>query len=133
MPVTKLFPVFAVSDLDAAISFYQDELGFSVAWRWGTPATRAGVALDGIEIQLDCAGEGAPPGPSVVYCHMTGVESYYAAYKARGVSFAQELGERPWGMVDFRVTDPDGNRIGFGSPYLDTSSDIPRRRSRPAP
>lgn len=113
--VTKLFPVFAVSALDAAIEFYQSKLGFSLAWTWGTPATRAGVALGDIEIQLDCTGVGAPPGPSVVYCHMSGVESYYAACKARGVSFALELGERSWGMLDFRVTDPDGNRIGFGS------------------
>lgn len=114
--VTSLFPVFAVSDLAAAIEFYRSKLGFSIAWTWGTPATRAGVSLDGVEIQLDSAGAGAPPGPSVVYCHMTGVESYYAACSARGVSFALELGERPWGMVDFRVVDPDGNRIGFASP-----------------
>jgi catechol 2,3-dioxygenase-like lactoylglutathione lyase family enzyme len=113
--VTRLFPVFAVSDLVAAIDFYRDKLGFALAWTWGTPATRAGVRLDRIEIQLDCAGGGAPPGPSVVYCHMVGVASYYAACKARGVPFALELGERPWGMVDFRVVDPDGNRIGFGS------------------
>ncbi len=113
--VTRLFPVFAVSDLGAAIEFYQSKLGFSVAWTWGAPATRAGVSLDGVEIQLDCAGAGVPPGPSVVYCHMIGVESYYAACKARGVSLALELGERPWGMADFRVIDPDGNRIGFGS------------------
>jgi len=113
---TRLFPVFAVGDLDAAIAFYRDKLGFSVAWTWGSPATRAGVALDDIEIHLDSAGAGAPPGPSVVYCHMTGVESYHAACQARGVAFALDLGERPWGMVDFRVMDPDGNRVGFGSP-----------------
>lgn len=113
--VTKLFPVFAVSDLAAALEFYQNILGFTVAWTWGTPATRAGVALDYIEIQLDGSQTGAPPGPSVVYCHMTGVESYYNDCKARGANFAVELGERPWGMVDFRVEDPDGNRIGFGS------------------
>lgn len=114
--VTKLFAVFAVSDLEAALEFYRSKLGFAVAWTWGTPATRAGVTLDGIEIHLDCAGAGAPPGPSVVYCHMVDVAAYYAACKLRGASFALELGQRPWGMVDFRVVDPDGNRLGFGSP-----------------
>jgi len=114
--VTRLFPVFSVSKLDAALDFYENKLGFAVAWSWGTPATRAGISLDDIEIHLDCAGVGAPPGPSVVYCHMTDVHSYYAACKSRGVSFALDLGERPWGMVDFRVADPDDNRIGFGSP-----------------
>lgn len=113
--VTKLFPVFTVRDLDTSIDFYTNQLGFSLAWTWGTPATRAGVANGDIEIQLDCAGLGAPAGPSVVYCHMTEVEPYFLACKARGVPFSLELGERPWGMVDFRVIDPDGNRIGFGS------------------
>lgn len=113
--VTKLFPVFLVRDLDAAIDFYKDKLGFSLAWTWGTPSTRAGVSIGDIEIQLDCTGAGAPPGPSVVYCHMTDVTSYFASCKDRGAPFTLELGERPWGMVDFRVEDPDGNRIGFGS------------------
>ncbi len=113
--IAKLFPVFAVRDLAAAISFYQNLLGFTLAWTWGNPTTRAGVSLGGIEIQLDCAGAGAPPGPSVVYCHMIDVESYYASCKARGVAFVLELGKRPWGMQDFRVADLDGNRIGFGS------------------
>jgi catechol 2,3-dioxygenase-like lactoylglutathione lyase family enzyme len=112
---TKLFPVFAVTDLDAALAFYQDKLGFTVAWKWGNPITRAGVALDGVEIQLDCAGAGAPPGPSVVYCHKADVEHYYAQCKGRGVDFVLDLGRRPWGMIDFRVIDPDGNRLGFGA------------------
>lgn len=114
--VARLFPVLAVRDLDAALAFYQDRLGFSVGWTWGDPATRAGVILDGMEIQLDCAVAGAPSGPSVVYCDMPDAGTYYAACKARGTSFALELGPRPWGMTDFRVEDPDGNRLGFGSP-----------------
>ena len=113
--VTKLFPVFLVSDLDSAIDFYMEKLGFSLAWKWGTPTTRAGVSIGDIEIQLDSAGAGAPPGSSVVYCHMTDVASYFASCKDRGAPFTLELGERPWGMVDFRVEDPDGNRIGLGS------------------
>jgi catechol 2,3-dioxygenase-like lactoylglutathione lyase family enzyme len=112
--VTKLFPVFAVRDLEASLDFYKEKLGFSVAWRWGEPASRAGVALGDIEIQLDAAGAGAPPGPSVVYCHMIGVEAYYDACKKLGVTFSLPLGDRPWGMRDFRVIDLDGNRIGFG-------------------
>jgi uncharacterized glyoxalase superfamily protein PhnB len=113
--VSKLFPVFSVRNLDVALGYYQEKLGFSLAWTWGQPATRAGVTLDDIEIQLDAIGAGAPPGPSVVYCHMTEVEVYYRACISRGAVFAMELGERPWGMIDFRAIDPDGNRIGFGS------------------
>lgn len=110
---TKLYPVFAVRDLREAIAYYRDKLQFSVTWTWGDPPTRAGLALDEVEIQLDAAGMGAPPGPSVVYCHMTGVEEYYNACRERGASIALELGDRPWGMKDFRTIDPSGNRLGF--------------------
>ncbi len=114
--VTSVFPVFTVRDLDEALKYYRDMLGFSIAWSWGDPTSRAGVALDDIEIQLEGAGLGSPSGPSVVYCHMTGVDAYYEACRARGATIAMELGVRPWGMRDFRIQDPSGNRIGFASP-----------------
>lgn len=112
--ILDLFPVFAIRDLDESLGFYQGKLGFSINWIWGEPRIRAGVGIDGIEIQLDCTGIGAPPGPSVVYCHVKDVRDYYEVLKRRDVSFYLELAERPWGMVDFRVRDPDGNQIGFG-------------------
>ena len=112
--VTKLFPVFAVRDLQEAIDYYCRSLGFALGWTWGLPPTRAGVSLNEIEIQLDAADMGAPPGPSVVYCHMTGVDEYYIACRERGANIAMELEGRPWGMKDFRTVDPSGNRVGFG-------------------
>jgi uncharacterized glyoxalase superfamily protein PhnB len=114
--VTTVFPVFAVRNLQDALEYYRDKLGFTIAWTWGDPVSRAGVVLDDIEIQLEGGGPGAPAGPSVVYCHMTGVDEYYEACRARGVDIALDLGDRPWGMRDFRVRDPSGNRIGFASP-----------------
>lgn len=113
--VTKIFPVFKVANLAAALEYYRDKLGFSVAWTWGDPIERAGVALDDIEVQLEGGGRGAPQGPSVVYCHMTDVDSYFEACRARGASVVMHIADRPWGMRDFRVVDLDGNRLGFGA------------------
>ncbi len=106
--VTKLFPVFAVRDLQEATDYYCKKLGFSLEWTWGVPPTRAGVSLNEIEIHLDAADMGAPPGPSVVYCHMTGVDEYYHACCERGANIALELEGRAWGMKDFRTVDPSG-------------------------
>jgi uncharacterized glyoxalase superfamily protein PhnB len=116
MRVTKVYPIFSVRNLDEAIAYYRDKLGFSIAWTWGDPVARAGVVLDDVEIQIEGPGPGAAPGPSVVYCHMTGVEAYYEACRGRGATIAMDLGDRPWGMRDFRVLDPSGNRLGFASP-----------------
>jgi len=113
--VTRIFPVFTVSNLAESLNYYRDKLGFKVAWTWGDPVDRAGVALDDIEIQLDGGGIAAPTGASVVYCHMTGVDAYYEACRVRGATFAMHIGDRPWGMRDFRVLDLNGNQIGFGS------------------
>jgi uncharacterized glyoxalase superfamily protein PhnB len=113
--VTRIFPVFKVTNFTSALEYYRDKLGFTVAWTWGDPVDRAGVALDDIEVQLDGGGIGAPRGPSVVYCHMTDVDAYFDACRARGATIAMHIGDRPWGMRDFRVLDLDGNQIGFGS------------------
>jgi uncharacterized glyoxalase superfamily protein PhnB len=112
---TKVSPVLAVRDLGEALEYYRDKLGFTVAWTWGDPVSRGGVTLDDVEIQLEGLGQGAPPGPSVVYCHMIGVDSHYEACRDRGAIVTMELADRPWGMRDFRVVDPSGNRIGFAS------------------
>lgn len=106
--------MLAVHDLDEAMRFYRDRLGFAIAWTWGEPLQRVGVVLDDIELQLvGDDGPGRPPGPGVVYCHMVGIDEYFMACRERGASIALELGERPWGARDFRVIDPSGNRIGF--------------------
>jgi catechol 2,3-dioxygenase-like lactoylglutathione lyase family enzyme len=45
--VTKVSPVFSL--LGEALDFYRDKLGFTIAWTWGDPPSRAGVALDDVE------------------------------------------------------------------------------------
>jgi uncharacterized glyoxalase superfamily protein PhnB len=109
-------PVLAVRDLREALTYYREALGFHVAWTWGTPPTRAGVTRDGIELQLVSDGVFGPPGPSYVYFHLTGVDQYYQECRKRGAEVASDLADRPFGMRDFRVVDPSGNRLGFGEP-----------------
>jgi uncharacterized glyoxalase superfamily protein PhnB len=111
----QVFPVFAVADLEQALAFYCEKLGFTKVWTFGEPAHRAGVAKDNVEIHLDSLAAGAPPGPSVIYCHMDDAVGYYRELRSRGLTFALDLEVRPWGMQDFRVLDPFGNRLGFAS------------------
>jgi catechol 2,3-dioxygenase-like lactoylglutathione lyase family enzyme len=110
-------PVLRVADLDAAVTYYKHALGFAVAWRWGDPPMRAGLARDAVEVQLVQAGApGAPAGPAVVYCQARGVAAYHAACVARGARIIVPLTDRVFGMQDFRVEDLDGNVLGFGEP-----------------
>ena len=78
------FPVFTVSDLAQALHFYRDQLGFIVHWQWGSPAVRAGVMRDGIELHLHVAEADETPGGGAIYVHMTGIEAYYAQCQEAG-------------------------------------------------
>jgi catechol 2,3-dioxygenase-like lactoylglutathione lyase family enzyme len=33
----RIFPIFAVKDLDEALRYYRESLGFRVGWTWGDP------------------------------------------------------------------------------------------------
>jgi uncharacterized glyoxalase superfamily protein PhnB len=110
-----VFPVFAVTNIEEALDFYCGKLGFETKWLFGEPTHRAGVAKQGVEIHLDAVDAGAPPGPSVVYFHMEDAAKYFRELQARDVVFLFELEDRSWGMRDFRIEDPFGNRLGFAS------------------
>ena len=55
-----------------------------------------------------------PSGTSFIYFHVKNVEALYEHCKSAGAEIYLELGDRDWGMKDFRVADPFGNRMGFG-------------------
>jgi catechol 2,3-dioxygenase-like lactoylglutathione lyase family enzyme len=109
-------PVFPVSDIASAVSFYCEALGFKLGWTWGEPPTHASVDRDQIDIMLTLNPVKAGSGDA--YVGLKGVESYFAELKARRVPLG-ELSDRPYGMRDFAVRDPDGNRLVFGESTVD--------------
>ena len=109
-------PVFPVSDIPSALSFYCDVLGFKLDWTWGEPPTHASVGRDGVDIMLALNLPKAGSGDA--YVGLKGVESYFAELKARQVPLG-ELADRPYGMRDFPVKDPDGNRLVFGESTIE--------------
>jgi uncharacterized glyoxalase superfamily protein PhnB len=107
-------PVLSVDDVDAACAWYKDVLGFDIGWTWGAPPTIASVFRDGLEFNLGLRGESGPPSQSAVYVQMIGVNHYFEACRARGARIASPLRHQPYGMIDFEVVDPSGNRLTFG-------------------
>ena len=112
--LTMMNPVLEVADLDAARAYYRDALGFRVTWTFGDPPVRCGVARDGHELQL-AAADGTPAS-SVVLFHVDGVDELYERCRAGGATIETEIGDRPFGLCDFRVLDPSGNKLIFGAP-----------------
>ena len=107
-------PRVPVPDVEKALTFYVDQLGFQLGWKWGSPTTHANVCRDSISMDL-IALPAERCGTAMAYVELSGVDAYFAELKGRSVP-ASEPGDRPYGMRDFEVIDPSGNRIAFGEP-----------------
>lgn len=65
-----------------------------------------------ISLDLICVPEAAR-GTGMAYVQIRGVHAYFAELKERSLGVS-EPENRPYGMRDFKVVDPDGNRLCFG-------------------
>lgn len=104
-------PIFQVANMQRALDYYTQVLGFGIEWTAGEPPTHASVARDGVEISLTAA---SAPVPSQVYIEVDGVEEYFARVSAAGAKVVAPLEDRFYGMRDGRIDDPDGNSIQLG-------------------
>ena len=101
----------SVANTDAALRFYRDVLGFSVEFSYGD---YVGLRLDQVVVHLCAPSAGKPAGGSSVYLFCDDVDAYFGSIRARGATPDVEPGDRHYGMRDFAIQDPDGNRLSFG-------------------
>ena len=85
----------------------------------GDPPHLASVCRNRVEINLEQRGTASAVGPSKVYFQMSGVDEYYRLVTRAGATVAVPLGDRPYGMRDFRLQDPAGNALSFGESTVD--------------
>lgn len=112
MNPTQLIPVFHVTNVEAAVQYYIDKLGFKLSFKYGT---YAGIELGPCELHLTDPGEPRHiPGAGTAYLLCDEVDTYFAQVKAAGAKVKAEPANRVYGMRDFAVTDLDGNLISFG-------------------
>jgi uncharacterized glyoxalase superfamily protein PhnB len=109
-------PILSVDDVPAALDWYQRVLGFAVAWKWGEPVGLASVCREQVELNLGKRGEYGAPGPSQVYVRLTGIDEFYERVRREGASIRVPIDDRVYGLRDFSVDDPSGNRLDFGEP-----------------
>jgi catechol 2,3-dioxygenase-like lactoylglutathione lyase family enzyme len=107
-------PRLPVSDVEQALAFYVDKLGFNLGWKWGSPLTHANACRDCIAVDL-IAAPAQRCGTAMAYIKIRGVDAYFAELKGRNLELS-DLGDRQYGMRDFEVIDPFGNRLAFGEP-----------------
>lgn len=111
-----------VCDLERALAFYRDQLGFRIEYTYGKPPFYALVERDGIGLNLRHVDE-SPIDPALraqrdllsVMIVTSDLAALFLEVEKRGARFHQTLKEQPWGGSDFIVQDPDGNLIAFAT------------------
>jgi len=113
MKMNRLIPMLPVGSVPASIDFYQ-KLGFSVEERnegWGW----AMLCLGECRLMLDQSiniHPGAPP-HSVLYLYPDDITEYHKEVRRNGLAIP-DLDVTFYGMTEFRIDDPDGNRLWIG-------------------
>ena len=116
--LTGIAPQFLVDNLDRAIAYYCDKLGFELDFVY--ESFYASVARDGFAIHLK-------HGPILAaerehrkqnehldaYISVSGIRGLLSELEIRGAQVIKPLEERPWGCLDFYVEDPDVHILCF--------------------
>src|SRR3954471_6109720 len=103
-------PILRVEDMERAVRFYVDQLGFENA-QWATDVFTS-VNRDRAGIYLSHQEQGR--GGAWVWLGVDDVEALHAEYIARGVAILQPPTDYPWAF-EMRIEDPDGNVLRIGS------------------
>lgn len=102
-------PVLHVSDVLATAGYYRDVLGF--AWDFGDEDYCV-VWRDNSAIHF-VREEGSPAGVHM-FQWVKDVDALHTELCEKGAVISVEPGDRPYGVRDFGVTDPNGVAIVFG-------------------
>ncbi len=110
--MTVVAPVLPVAELKRAIDFYRGVLGFDVAWiAGGEPPRTASICRDDIYMMMRNDSEGRN---SEIYITLSGVDACYQRAVDAGAKVVAPIADRVYGMRDFAIEDPDGNRVSLG-------------------
>jgi uncharacterized glyoxalase superfamily protein PhnB len=126
-PATQLSgasPQFLVHDLEKAIAYYRDRLGFKLDYVY--QLFFASLSRDGFTIQLKCSANPADATPRKPFeridAHVTvsDIEALYGDLQSRGARIVRRLEQRSWAK-DFFVEDPEGYILCFSQQTQQTS------------
>ena len=106
--LARALPAPPARDVAQAIALYRDSLGFAVAFETGD---YAGVARGPVELHLDGSQGGA--GPVSARIDVVGIDALHGQVPAGAMKPDEPLETKPWGLRQFSVVDPHGNRITF--------------------
>jgi ribosomal protein S18 acetylase RimI-like enzyme len=111
--------IFAVSDVRETVKFYREVLGFESEWFWEDPPTFGGVQWGriGLMFCLQPKMQGKTDG-LMHFFRVDDVRGLYERHKAAGAPIFSELENKPWGLAEYVVLDPNGYHLRFAGPEI---------------
>ncbi len=121
-PLIAVAPEYFVSDLSRSVRFWTEEIGCRVLRQ---DANFAVLAFESAHIMLATAHSKAvanwlDSGPRGVGIHVRfmaeDLDALYRRLANSGVPIVSAIADRPYGLRDFIVADPDGFQLRFAAP-----------------
>lgn len=122
--ITGISPFFIVTDIEAALSFYRESLGFEVTFREPADDPFFGIVHRG-NAMIMLKHVGVKPLPNYqrdpaarwdAYLNVPDPDALAAEFAGRGVVFSEPLKDTHDGLRGFELKDPDGYVLFFGRP-----------------
>ena len=111
-------PILPSRSVNDTLAFYQ-RLGFD-GKIWGAPYSYAILRRGTVELHLFTHEELRPAESNAgCYIRVADVESIYQAFALaelprKGIPRQDAIEDKPWGMKEFAIVDPDGNLLRIG-------------------
>ena len=115
MSLTRLVPMQPVARLAASVDFYE-KLGFVVETRndeWGWDMLRCGACQLMLDQSINL--HAGIPRIAVLYLYPENLADFHRRARENGLA-VPELEATFYEMTEFRIEDPDGNRLWIGQP-----------------
>ncbi|MBA3274120.1 MAG: GNAT family N-acetyltransferase [Chthoniobacterales bacterium] len=112
-------PILPVRDIQRSVSFYRERLGFARDWVFGDPPNHAGVSWGRIQVMFTLNPALAERCTGLQqFFRVEDVQSLFATHRERDLDFVYPLENKPWGLAEYAVRDPDGHHLRFAGAEL---------------
>ena len=120
MNLRTAIPMLHVDDMEIAITYYCEKLGFKKASEYRgdelspNPAYVV-ITRDELWFHLSSfSGDGKPGGVAVLF--VRDVDALHREYESKGVHVGMEPVDQSWGNKEMYLTDPFDNQLRFTQP-----------------
>ncbi len=117
----RLAATVTVSDMDRALAFYVDVLGFAKSFENGDPVGFVILRRDAAELHLSRSTTHRATTQNVAHLLVGDAQGLYERLSALGVRIVKGIRDTDFGLRSFVFADPDGNRIDVGQAVVSVS------------